>query len=422
MSEEVLTVQEVSKRYDIYERPQDRLRQLLPPRLRGGRRCFREFWALRDVSFGLRRGDALGILGRNGAGKSTLLEIVAGTTSPTSGTVSARGRVGALLELGSGFAPEFTGRENVRLNAALLGLSSLEIDRRFEEIAAFADLGEFMERPVKTYSSGMLLRVAFAVQTALRPEILIVDEALAVGDARFQKKCFERLAQLQKAGTTLLLVTHDSGTVVQFCTRAMILEGGRVYAAGEPQRITREYHKLLFGPGEPEPGTGTGESSPDERLVFLQKKEVRYGSGEASIVRVGLRDARGEDARVIETHSACEAYFHARFNAPVERPVAYGFIVANARGVEVYGTKSGLHATALPAAQANGGYECRLSFVARLAPGRYFLSVALAHDDESGRFLDYRFDALEFQVAGASRAFTTSLVDLDASLGHSALH
>ena len=422
MSEEVLTVHEVSKRYDIYERPQDRLRQLLPPRLRGGRRCFREFWALRDVSFGLRRGDALGILGRNGAGKSTLLEIVAGTASATSGTVSARGRVGALLELGSGFSPEFTGRENVRLNAALLGLSSLEIDQRFEEIAAFADIGEFMERPVKTYSTGMLLRVAFAVQTALQPEILIVDEALAVGDARFQKKCFERLAQLQRAGTTLLLVTHDSGTVVQFCTRALILEGGRVYAAGEPQRITREYHKLLFGPEASEPGTGTEESSPGERLVSLQKKEVRYGSGEASIVRVGLRDARGEDAQVIETHSACEAYFHARFNAPVDRPVAYGFIVANARGVEVYGTKSGLHATALPAAQANGGFECRLSFVARLAPGRYFLSVALAHDDDSGRFLDYRFDALEFQVAGASRAFTTSLVDLDASLGHSPLH
>lgn len=412
---EVLTVEGVSKRYDIYERPQDRLRQLLPPRLRGGRRCFREFWALREVSFGLQRGDALGILGRNGAGKSTLLEIVAGTTSPTSGTVSARGRVGALLELGSGFSPEFTGRENVRLNAALLGLSSLEIDRRFEEIAAFAGIGEFMERPVKTYSTGMLLRVAFAVQTALQPEILIVDEALAVGDARFQKKCFERLAQLQRAGTTLLLVTHDSGTVVQFCTRAMILEGGRVYAAGEPQRIAREYHKLLFGPGD-------GDSGGAESGGFCSRKEVRYGTGEASIVRVGLRDARGEDAQVIETHSACEAYFHARFNAPVDRPVAYGFIVANARGVEVYGTKSGLHATALPAAQANGGYECRLRFVARLAPGRYFLSVALAHDDESGRFLDYRFDALEFQVAGASRAFTTSLVDLDASLGHSALH
>jgi hypothetical protein len=253
------------------------------------------------------------------------------------------------------------------------------------------------------------------VQTALRPEILIVDEALAVGDARFQKKCFERLAQLQKAGTTLLLVTHDSGTVVQFCTRAMILEGGRVYAAGEPQRITREYHKLLFGPGDGDPG---GAESGD----FSSRKEVRYGSGEASIVRVGLRDARGDDAQVIEPLSACEAYFHARFNAPLERPVAYGFIVANARGVEVYGTKSGLHATALPAGQANGGFECRLRFVARLAPGRYFLSVALAHDDGSGRFLDYRFDALEFQVAGASRAFTTSLVDLDASLGHSPLH
>jgi lipopolysaccharide transport system ATP-binding protein len=399
--EAAVSVQGVSKRYEIYARPYDRLRQLLFP----SQQYFKEFWALKDVSFTLQRGEVLGILGRNGAGKSTLLEIIAGTLSPSAGEVDRCGKVAALLELGSGFSPEFTGRENVRMNAALLGLSARELDARFDQIAAFAEIGEFMDQPVKTYSTGMVLRVAFAVQTAIRPEILIVDEALAVGDARFQKKCFERLNELRAAGTTILLVTHDSGTVVQFCTRAMILERGRIHAAGEPQLMSREYHKLLFGPPAAQPEA-------------LPRREVRYGSGEASIVRIGLRNRAGEDAHVIEAHEPCEAYFRAVFRHALPHPVAYGFIISNARGVEVYGTKSGLHGGALRAGAADQQFECRLRFVARLVPGRYFLSVALAHDDEAGQFLDYRFDALEFQVIGSTRAFTTSLVDLDATLAH----
>jgi lipopolysaccharide transport system ATP-binding protein len=397
----MVSVQGVSKRYEIYARPYDRLKQLVFP----SRRYFKEFWALKDVSFSLKRGEVLGILGRNGAGKSTLLEIIAGTLAPTAGQVDKRGKVAALLELGSGFSPEFTGRENVRMNAALLGLSPREVDERFDEIAAFADIGDFMDQPVKTYSTGMVLRVAFAVQTAIRPEILIVDEALAVGDARFQKKCFDRLNELREAGTTILLVTHDSGTVVQFCTQAMILERGRIHAAGEPQLMSREYHKLLFGPPSAQP-----EAAP--------RREVRYGSGEASIERVGLRNGAGEDVRVVEAHDGCEAYFQAVLRSCTSRPVAYGFIISNARGVEVYGTKSGLHGAVLRPAAANAQFECRLRFAARLVPGRYFLSVALAHDDEAGQFLDYRFDVLEFQVVGSTRAFTTSLVDLDATLAH----
>ncbi len=253
-SDSVLTVDKVSKRYEIYERPQDRLKQSLVPRLAAlvpasrwrSRSYFKEFWALRDVSFELGRGEVLGILGRNGAGKSTLLQIIAGTLAATLGAVTVRGKTAALLELGSGFSPEFTGRENVRLNAALLGLSSEEIDRRFGEIAAFADIGAFIEQPVRTYSSGMMMRLAFAVQTAVEPELLIVDEALSVGDARFQKKCFARLEQLRLKGTTILFVTHDTGTVVQFCTRAMVLDGGVVVTEGTPQAVAREYHQLLF--------------------------------------------------------------------------------------------------------------------------------------------------------------------------------
>ena len=196
-----LVVDKVSKRYEIYERPEDRLKQSIMPRLqklvpkplRRRAAYFKEFWALRDVSFSLEPGEVLGILGRNGAGKSTLLQIIAGTCTPTAGTTATVGKVAALLELGSGFSGDFTGRENVRMNASLLGLTPSEIEERFDDIAAFADIGEFIDQPVKTYSSGMMLRLAFAVQTAVDPEVLIVDEALAVGDARFQKKCFARL-------------------------------------------------------------------------------------------------------------------------------------------------------------------------------------------------------------------------------------
>jgi len=444
-----LVVNKVSKRYEIYERPEDRLKQsviprlqkLIPPRLRRRTAYFKEFWALKDVSFSVERGELLGILGRNGAGKSTLLQIIAGTSTPTAGSTAIHGKVAALLELGSGFSGEFTGRENVRMNASLLGLSPGEIDERFDDIAAFADIGEFIDQPVKTYSSGMMLRLAFAVQTAVEPEVLIVDEALAVGDARFQKKCFARLEQLQKAGTTILLVTHDSGTIVQFCTRAMILENGRVFASGEPQLMAREYHKLLFdNPGKAVPESvassdkvGSSENpmaetpraialSQDHKVV-AKKREVRYGTGEAEIFAIGLRDTSGSETRLLDAHSLCEAYFRVAFAVPIEGPLGYGFIISNAKGVEIYGTKAGLYSMNLVANKANSVFECRLRFVCRLVPGRYFLSAAVAHDDDRahGQYLDYRFDAVEFQVVGQTRSFTTCLVDLDAELAHVAL-
>ncbi len=451
--ETVLLVENVSKRYEIYEHPQDRLRQFFVPRLqrvlpsswRRQRPFYSEFWALRDFSVRLRRGDALGILGKNGAGKSTLLQIVAGTLAPTSGSVAVSGKVAALLELGSGFSPEFTGRENVRMNAALLGLSAAEIEDRFPAIAQFADIGEFMEQPVKTYSSGMLMRLAFAVQTAVEPELLIVDEALAVGDARFQKKCFSRLAQLREQGTTILFVTHDTSTILLFCTRAVILEHGSIHAEGDPQRIAREYHKLLFGDAgeqqrprsaiepvrEPSETVTLDESQDVSRSTPLGLKsraeeairEVRYGSGEAEITEVGLRDPDGEPTRIIETNTNCEAYFRATLLVSVSNPVSYGFIISNARGIEVYGTKSGLYSKSIPPSPPGTSFECRLRFHVRLVPGRYFLTAALAHDDDRSKdqFLDYRFDACEFEVIGPIRTFTSSLTDLGAELTHSSL-
>ena len=228
-----IRIKGVSKYFPIYDTPRDRLKQMVMPRLhrlfaRAPRRYHREFWALNEVSFDIRRGETVGIIGRNGAGKSTLLQIISGTLNPSAGKVETRGRIAALLELGAGFNPEFTGRENVFMNGSILGLSHEEVARRFDEIAAFADIGEFIDQPVKTYSSGMYVRLAFAVQACVDPEILIVDEALAVGDIGFQYKCFKRMEALREKGVTILMVTHSTGSILEYADRCIVLDGGRV--------------------------------------------------------------------------------------------------------------------------------------------------------------------------------------------------
>ncbi len=237
-----IAVENLGKCYHMYARPEDRLKQAA---FRWSRRFYAEFWALREVSFEVQRGESFGIIGRNGSGKSTLLQIVAGTTAPTEGVVRRAGRVAALLELGSGFDPEFTGRENVYLNGAIVGLSRRQVDERFDAIAGFADIGQFIDQPVKTYSSGMLVRLAFAVQVQVEPDILIVDEALAVGDNLFQKRCYQRLHELRERGVTLLFVSHDQETIRTLTSRALLLHAGRVRAIGPSSEVLLDYRRLL---------------------------------------------------------------------------------------------------------------------------------------------------------------------------------
>ncbi len=238
----VLRIKNLGKCYHIYKNPSDRLKQVL---FRvAGKKFFREFWALRGLSLEVRKGEAIGILGRNGSGKSTLLQMIAGTLTPTTGSVEVAGRVAALLELGSGFNPQFTGRENVYLNGAILGFSTEQIDERFDAIASFADIGDFLDQPVKTYSSGMMVRLAFAVQVQVEPDILIIDEALAVGDAIFQKRCYQRLRNLRESGMTLLFVSHSEESVRTLTDRAIVLESGKVRAMGPSAEAILEYRKL----------------------------------------------------------------------------------------------------------------------------------------------------------------------------------
>ncbi len=313
--------------------------------------AYRDFYALQDVSFEVRRGEAVGIVGRNGAGKSTLLQLIAGTLQPTSGSIEVRGRVAALLELGAGFNPEFTGRENVFLSGAVLGLSRAEMETRFDAVAAFADIGDFIEQPVKTYSSGMMMRLAFAVNTCVDPEILIVDEALSVGDAPFQAKCFRRLRQLIDQGVSLLFVSHDLGTVRTICSRALWLKQGRAEQWGEAKAVARAYEKFCWqeqgvvledgadGAGAvpapaaavaPTPSAKTGPAAGDYPSALFEptaaflaaRRRSSYGTGDVVIRNLVLTDGAGTITHVFEYGE--EAVIHLLIEA--RQPVASEFM------------------------------------------------------------------------------------------------
>ncbi len=259
-----ISVKNLSKYYQLYAQPHDRLKQFL---WRGKRQYFREFWALRDVSFEVAKGEVLGVIGRNGAGKSTLLQLLCGTLTPSSGSVEVGGRITALLELGAGFNPEFTGRENVYLSASILGLSKQEIDERFEEIVEFSGIRDFLDQPVKTYSSGMYVRLAFSVATSVNPDILVVDEALSVGDGEFARKSFERIRSMKEAGKTILFCSHSLYQVEAFCDRVLWLDHGERMQFGEPQEVVRHYSAFLLGGSENEPTTPISTTNPQAALA-----------------------------------------------------------------------------------------------------------------------------------------------------------
>lgn len=269
-SEFAISLNNISKCYHIYDKPRDRLLQMFM----GGRKTYyQEFWALKNISINIKKGETVGIVGRNGSGKSTLLQVICGTLNQSSGTVVSNGRVAALLELGSGFNPEFTGHENVYMNAAILGLSQKEVAARYDEIIAFADIGKFIHQPVKTYSSGMIVRLAFAVQAMMDPDILIVDEALAVGDEKFQRKCFARLDELKAKGTSILFVSHSGPQIVEFCDRAILMEGGEHICTASPMEIVRAYQKLIYAPA-------------GEQALLINQLRGLSQVGEASVVEV----------------------------------------------------------------------------------------------------------------------------------------
>jgi len=427
-SDVAVNISSLGKCYHLYSDPKQRLFQMLT---RGRKKYYREFWALRDVTFDIKRGETVGIVGKNGSGKSTLLQMICGTLSPTEGTVETHGRIGAILELGTGFDPEFSGRENVYMNASLLGLSRREIDACFDAIVAFADIGDFIDQPVKTYSSGMVVRLAFAVQAQTSPDILIVDEALAVGDAKFQAKCFARLRDLKEQGTSILLVTHSSEQVVTHCSRAILLDQGRMLDLGEPRRIVNRYLDILFGkerviePSEAvERATDTSSHQSEGTMhlswsedIFSSRPlynphEYRWGDGKARILDFSV-EVNGESyPNTIQSGDMVTLRLAVQFLNKLHGPI-FGVTVKTKEGTTVYGANSEtLNATAFrDLGTASSAVQLQTTFRCSLAPGDYFISVGVATSN-GGDITphDRRFDAIHIQVSPTQRFF--GLADL----------
>ena len=404
-----IAVDALSKAYRLYRRPSDRLKEFLWPRRSRGE----TFWALRDVSLEIPRGQVLGLIVPNGSGKSTLLQLIAGVLQPTHGAVTAHGRVTALLELGAGFNPEFTGRENILLNATLLGLTESEALAHTPAIIEFAGIGQFLDQPVKTYSSGMYVRLAFAIAVSVEPDILIVDEALAVGDAYFQQRCMRRMRQFRDEGKTIIFVSHDTAAVKSLCDRAVLLRGGRIVDDGPPGEVVQHYLTVLEEqsferaatdvppglPSSPVEDEGVAADPAIEREI--PNVDARHGSGAARILGLACYDEAGRRSDSLTTGEALTVRISVRFLATVARP-NIGFVLRDRLGTDLAGTNSILEGTELPAAEQGAIYtvEFRMA-LPELHPGPYSLSPTVTDGDAAEHVMcDWVENARTVQIGG----------------------
>jgi lipopolysaccharide transport system ATP-binding protein len=375
-----VVVQNVSKLFRLYDRPSDRLRELIPFR----RKLYhRDFWALRGVNIRVNPGEILGIVGPNGSGKSTLLQIATGILQPTSGRVSVEGRVAALLELGAGFNPEFSGRENVFLNGEIMGLSRKETDRMFPEIEAFAEIGEFIDRPVKEYSTGMYVRLAFSTAIHVQPDVLIVDEALAVGDAIFANRCLQKLEELKSRRTTILFVSHDLGLVKRLCHRAILMLKGEVFCEGAPSEVVNRYVALVH----------------DRNATGAEKSELtgnyRHGDRASTITAIRILNSKQEETSTIQAGEHIIVEVTALFRDAVASPMI-GMLIRNRLGIEVFGTNTRIEGIDLGDFGPGDTVTVRFGFICFLTRQEYTLTVASQH--ATGASQDWLDDALQFTV------------------------
>ncbi|MBS0213550.1 MAG: ABC transporter ATP-binding protein [Proteobacteria bacterium] len=461
-----IRIEGLGKCYPVYARPGDRLRQFFAPSLarvlrRPARRHFAEYWALQEISCDIGRGEQVGIVGRNGAGKSTLLQIVCGTLAPTTGSVSVNGRIAALLELGAGFNPEFSGRENVVLNAGILGLTPNQIDARMDAVLAFADIGAHVEQPVKTYSSGMYMRLAFAVAIHVEPDILVVDEALSVGDEAFQRKCFARIRRIREGGATILFVSHSAATVAESCDRAMLLDQGRLLALGHTRDVLARYQKLLYAPTGTldavrawivaHPPRALAEASAEPAAVVSTAGTPRADAQLASTVgeigealeadaidrddwfdpglprgqgvtyphlgaRIGQPHVETPDGRAVNVLAPGRDYVY-RYEVDFERTLAgirCGMMIKTVTGVELGGAASAPYGEGLPLVDAGARVQVRFGFRCLLAPGTYFFNAGLVGlVGEAEQFVAREVDVLMIRVRPDPGRLATGLVDFD---------
>ncbi|MBD8897665.1 ABC transporter ATP-binding protein [Rhodanobacter sp. DHG33] len=452
-SDPIIRLDGLNKSFPIYEKPMHRLYQMLSPQAHK-QRWFRQFQALKNISLTIRKGETLGVVGRNGSGKSTLLQVICGTLTPSSGEVRVDGRIAALLELGSGFNPEFTGRENVFLYGTVLGLTRQQVQERFDDIAAFADIGEFIDQPVKNYSSGMYVRLAFAVAINVTPDILVVDEALSVGDEAFQRKCFARINRIRDDGATVLFVSHSAGIVTQLCDRAVLLDRGELLLDGSPKFVVSRYHKMLYAPpgridairdeirnDRDDGGVPTAKpvlsmssvNQDDERLVasatalpspcatglsqgwfdegLVPQSTVRYDKRGATISMPCVETPDGRRVNVLRAGDDYVYVYRVSFQENAVG-VRFGMLIKTLTGVELGGAASSLPQDSLPLVEAGQTIEVRFRFRCLLDGGTYFCNAGvLAHIAEEETYIDRLIDAAMFRVMPQPERLATGVID-----------
>lgn len=399
----VIAVRNLTKTYRLFAHPGDRVRQFLSL---GLKKYHREFTALKDVSFDIRRGETVGIIGRNGSGKSTLLQLVCGILKPTSGTVKVNGRVSALLELGAGFNPEFTGRENVYFQGALMGFDKAQMDERFDDIAAFADIGEFIDQPVRTYSSGMFVRLAFAVAIHIEPDIFVIDEALGVGDSRFQARCFQQIEKIRSLGGSILFVTHATEQIARFCDRALLLDQGRLVCSGAPKDVVGRYFTSTTAQQAPAQTGRQSLTSGFTARPAYSNTEYRFGNGAAEITDFEFLAQDGRPAAPPFTvGQPIRLRYRVVFHRAVER-VTFAIAIGTVEGVNLFGVNS----RDLGEQKASGPFSpaqevCpEFDFILNLASGDYLISLSVSEEiGEHLEPLDRRYDSIMFRVCGQLR-------------------
>lgn len=426
-----IAARDLAKSYRIYDRPIDRIKQGL---WHGEKEFYREFQALKNVSFTIARGETVGIVGRNGSGKSTLLQLICGTLEPSHGEIDIRGRVAALLELGAGFNPEFTGKENVYLNAAIMGMTDDEISSRFDRIEAFADIGTFMDQPVRTYSSGMYVRLAFATAINVEPDILVIDEALSVGDEAFQRKCFSRIQEIKDNGGTILFVSHAASAVMELCDRAILLDAGEILLSGKPKQVITQYHRLIYSPADRiqairasiqeqahEPISSGKHISNREKTEFADKaffdphltpqSTLEYESRGAMICNPRITTTSGEPVNVLSRGKDYIYSYDVHFSHPAWQ-VRCGTMIKTISGLELGGLMTHPVGRGVEYIDPDTTLTPEFRFRCNLMPGVYFMNAGVVGiKDGEDVFLHRIVDAFMFRVQPESDITISGMVD-----------
>ncbi len=415
MSELAISVEKISKMYKLYRGRMDRIKDALHL---SRKKTYQEYYALSDVSFQVKKGETVGLIGTNGAGKSTLLKIITGVLTPSAGQIEVNGKISALLELGAGFNMEYTGLENIYFNGTLMGYTKEQMEAKVPQIIEFAGIGDYINQPVKTYSSGMFARLAFAMAINVEPDILIVDEALSVGDIYFQSKCFQKMDEIKRNGTTVLLVTHDMSSVVKYCDKVVVLSHGKVVKEGNPKEMVDIYKKLLvnqYDENEPKQ-TVKLQAGGDTWMskLAINDENVLYGSGKARITDFGFFDENDQITNIVLKKSTFKVKMKVEFAEDVEYPI-FAFTVKNVRGAEVTGTNSMFERLELPLAKKGETYVVTFTQRAMMQGGEYLMSFGCT-GYENGEFTVYDrlYDVANLTIV--SEQDTVGAFDLDSKV------